>query len=104
MMRKRLENLITLKIEYFTDEEGLEHIYHVQKDFNKVLRFTYNRVCENSNYTTKELTALQANLNNIDLCKSYLKSSAICKGREVYEFNRDSNPQKNNFWWKKEFH
>lgn len=102
-MRKRLRNLVTFKIEYSTDEESLEHIYHVQKDFNKVLRFTYNRVCENSNYTTKELTALQANLNNIGLCKSYLKSSAICKGREVYEFNRDSNPQKIIFGGRKNF-
>ena len=80
---------ITLKIEYSTDAEGALHIKHIQENFNKVLRFTYNRVCENSNYSTKELTLFQARLNNIGGCNSHLKNSAIYKCREI--FARHSN-------------
>lgn len=93
-MKKLIRNLITLKIKYFTDEENLKHIRHVQNDFNKVLRVTYNRICDNSDYSTKELTAFQSNLNNIEGCKSHLKSSSIYKGRELYIVNKDLNPQK----------
>lgn len=93
-MRRKIKNLVTLKIKYSTDEISLEHIYRVQRDFNKVLRFTYGRVCENSNYSTKELTDFQSNLNNIDFCKSHLKNSAIYKSREIHTVNKDSNPQK----------
>jgi len=90
----KTKNLITLKVKYSTDEESLKYIYYVQKDFNKVLRVTYNRICENGEYSTKELTAIQANLNNIDGCKSHLKNSAIYKSREIYAINKASNPQK----------
>lgn len=93
-MKRKIKNLVTLKIKYSTDEVSLEHIYRVQRDFNKVLRFTYSRVCENSNYSTKELTDFQSNLNNIDFCKSHLKNSAIYKSREIHTVNKDSNPQK----------
>lgn len=88
------KNLVTLKIKYTTDEANLKHVKYVQNDFNKVLRFTYNRICEDSEYSTKELTAFQAKLTNIDGCKSHLKSSSIYKGREIYIVNRDSNPRK----------
>lgn len=94
---------ITLKIKYLTDEAGLEYIHYVQKDFNKVLRFTYNRICENDKYSTKELTVLQSNLNNVKECKSHLKSSAIYKCREIYSITGGSNHQKSYFWWKKKF-
>ena len=90
----KTKNLITLKVKYSTDEESLKYIYYVQNDFNKVLRVTYNRICENGEYSTKELTAIQANLNNIDGCKSHLKNSAIYKSREIYAINKASNPQK----------
>lgn len=83
------KNPITLKIEYSTDAEGALHIKHIQENFNKVLRFTYNRVWENSNYSTKELTLFQARLNNVGGCNSHLKNSAIYKCREI--FARHSN-------------
>ena len=102
MMDRKTKNLVTLKIGYSTDNASLEHIYHVQKDFNKVLRFTYNRVCEN-NYSTKELTDFQSKLNNVALCKSHLKNSAIYKSREIYTINKDSNPQKVIFGGRKSF-
>ena len=102
-MKKLIRNLITLKIKYFTDEENLKHIRHVQNDFNKVLRVTYNRICDNSDYSTKELTAFQSNLNNIEGCKSHLKSSSIYKGRELYIVNKDLNPQKAVFGGRENF-
>ena len=102
-MKKLIRNLITLKIKYSTDEENLKHIRHVQNDFNKVLRVTYNRICDNSDYSTKELTAFQSNLNNIEGCKSHLKCSAIYKSRELYIVNKDSNPQKAVFGGRENF-
>ena len=67
-MKKKNENPITLKIKYSTDELSLGYIFHVREDYNKVLRFTYNRLVDNPKYSTKELTAFQSKLNNIDSC------------------------------------
>lgn len=102
-MGNTVKNLITLKINYFTDVTSLEYVRHIQKDFNKVLRITYNRICENSKYSTKELTTFQTNLNNVRGCKSHLKSSAICKGKELYTVASGSNPQKVIFGGRKNF-
>lgn len=87
---KLKRNLVTLKIKYTTDEVSLKYIEYVQNDFNKVLRVTYNRICENSEYSTKELTTFQTKLNNVDGCKSHLKSSSIYKSREIYIVSRGS--------------
>lgn len=102
-MKKNTENLVTLKIEYYTEDVNIEHIRHVQKDFNKVLRFTYNRLCENNKYSTKELTSLQSRLNNINLCKSHLKNSAIYKSREICILNNIKGSQKVIFGGRKNF-
>lgn len=102
-MKKRTENLVTLKIEYSTEDMNIEYIRHVQNDFNKVLRFTYNRLCENSKYSTKELTLLQSKLNNIGFCKSHLKNSAIYKSREMCMLNNIKGAQKVIFGGRKNF-
>ena len=102
-MEKNAKNFVTLKIKYATEDVNIGYICHIQKDFNKVLRFTYNRLCENSEYSTKELTAFQANLNNVNGCKSHLKCSAIYKSRELYAINKVSNPQKVIFGGRKNF-
>lgn len=102
-MKKKNKNLLTMKIKYSTDELGLEYISHVREDFNKVLRFTYNRVVENPKYSTKELTAFQSKLNNTDNCKSHLKNSCIYKSKEIYNKNKDSNPRKVIFGGRKNF-
>lgn len=102
-MRKKNENPITMKIKYSTDELSLGYIFHVREDFNKVLRFTYNRVVENPKYSTKELTAFQSKLNNVDSCKSHLKNSSIYKSKEIYVKNKDDNPQKVIFGGRKNF-
>ena len=80
---KQSSNIITLKIRYQTDASSLSLITMLQKQFNNCLRFTYNRLHNNKNLTTKELTMLQKNLNHIDLVKSHLKNSAIHKAKDM---------------------
>lgn len=93
-MRKEKKNFITMKIKFSTTEHGLDYIFCVCEDYNKVLRFTYNRLIDNPSYSAKELTVLQSNLNNIDNCKSHLKGSAICNANEIYNKNKTYNTQK----------
>ena len=102
-MRKKNENPITLKIKYSTDELSLGYIFHVREDYNKVLRFTYNRLVDNPKYSTKELTTFQSKLQNVDSCKSHLKNSAIYNSKEIYNKNKDDNPQKIIFGGRKNF-
>lgn len=102
-MKKKNKNPITLKIKYSTDELSLGYIFLVREDYNKVLRFTYNRLVDNPKYSTKELTAFQSKLQNIDTCKSHLKNSAIYNSKEIYNRNKDDNPQKVIFGGKKNF-
>lgn len=102
-MRKRKENLITMKIKYLTTELGIDYISRVREDYNKILRFTYNKLIDNPSYSTKELTAFQSKLNNIDSCKSHLKNSSIYNAKEIYNKNKDDNPQKVIFGGRKNF-
>ena len=103
MKGNRKRNLVTMKIKYSTDEPGLDYIFQVRKDFNKVLRFTYNRIVDNPKYSTKDLTTLQSKLNNIDSCRSYLKNSAIYKSKEIYSRNKNNNPESVIFGGRKNF-
>ena len=80
---KQNSNIITLKIRYETDASSLFLITMLQKQFNSCLRFTYNRLCDNKNITTKEFTTLHKNLNNIELVKSHLRNSAIHKAKDM---------------------
>ena len=96
------QNLLTMKVKYSADKANLDYISRIREDFNKVLRFTYNRVVENSKYSTKELTAFQSELNHVDDCKSHLKNSAIYKSKEIYNRNKD-NPQNVIFGGRKNF-
>ena len=68
---------------YETDASSLSLITAIQKQYNSCLRFTYNRLCDNKSFTTKELTSLQKELNNVELVKSHLKNSAIHKVKEI---------------------
>lgn len=102
-MRKKNRNLLTMKIKYSTDKTNLDYIYHIREDFNKILRFTYNRIVDNPKYSTKELTAFQSELNHIDDCKSHLKNSAIYKSKEIYNKNKNNNPQNVIFGGRKNF-
>ena len=69
-------NIITLKIKYSTDENSKTRILEYIKNYNNVLRFTYNRLHENGDLKTKEITELQKSMNNI-FVDSHFKNSAI---------------------------
>ena len=75
------QNLITLKIKYSCGNSILEVI----KQYNSVLKFTYNRLLENSKFKTAEITQLQKNLNNCDLIGSHLRNSTIYDAKSLIE-------------------
>lgn len=102
-MKSRSKSSITLKLRYSTDENNIWNIRNIQKCFNSILRFTYNRICENNKYSTMELTSLQSRLNNVDECKSHLKNSAIYKSRKLHAINKNFNHQKVIFGGRKNF-
>ena len=61
----------TIKLPYICNHDLTDYI----KNYNNVLRYTYNRVQENKSITTKELTVLQKNMNNIFLDSHFLNSA-----------------------------
>ena len=75
------QNLITLKIKYSCNNSILDII----KQYNSILKFTYNRLLENSKLKTAEITQLQKNTNNCDLIGSHLKNSAIYDAKSLIE-------------------
>lgn len=75
------QNLITLKIKYSCDSSLLEII----KQYNSVLKYTYNRLLENPKLKTSEITQLQKSLNHCDLIGSHLKNSAIYDAKSLIE-------------------
>lgn len=70
------ENLITLKIKYSckSDEDSLI-IQNYIKNYNNVLRFTYNRKVDNPSITDVELNTLQKGMNNVFLGCWFLSSA-----------------------------
>lgn len=75
------QNLITLKIKYSCDNSILDAI----RQYNSVLRFTYNRLLANPKLKTAEITQLQKSLNNCDLIGSHLKNSAIYDAKSLVD-------------------
>ena len=67
------ESIITLKFKYEAEEK--ETILSYIKNYNSVLRFTYNRMKEGIK-STKELTQKQSEMNNVFI-DSRFKNSAI---------------------------
>lgn len=83
MKKKNRENLITRKIKYsVTTEQEKQDITSIQKQYSNVLHYTYNRLFENNNLSTKELTELQHQMNNIAL-NSHLLNSAIYDAKSL---------------------
>ena len=78
---KSKQNLITLKIKYSCNTSILDVI----RQYNSVLKFTYNRLLENPKLKTSEITQLQKNLNNCDLIGSHLRNSAIYDAKSLVE-------------------
>ena len=75
-------NIITLKIKYSTDENSKTRILEYIKNYNNVLRFTYNRLHENKDLKTKEITVSQKSMNNIFI-DSHFKNSAIFDSKSL---------------------
>lgn len=75
------QNLITLKIKYSCNTSILDVI----RQYNSVLKYTYNRLLENPKLKTAEITQLQKNLNHCDLIGSHLKNSAIYDAKSLIE-------------------
>lgn len=80
---KNEPNIVTLKIKYHTDKpEDTQLIREAMKQFTSVCHFTYNRnydlyQTDKRTYSTKEMTALQKTMKNVDLLDSHFKNSAI---------------------------
>lgn len=75
-------NQITLKIKYSTNNDSKNRILEYIKNYNSVLRFTYNRLHENENLKTKEITVLQKKMNNV-FVDSHFKNSAIFDSKSL---------------------
>ena len=71
------ESIITLKFKYEAEEKEL--ILSYIKNYNSVLRFTYNRMKEGIK-STKELTQKQSEMNNVFI-DSHFKNSAIFESK-----------------------
>lgn len=75
--------MVTLKIEYTCEYDFSYFI----KGYNLVLRFTYNRLVENPESPTKELTSLQKGMKNSPEINSHLYNSAIYDARSIVSKN-----------------
>ena len=82
-----LENNITLKIKYHSQNK--EEILNYIKNYNNVVKFTYNRLLENENLKTKEITVLQKSMNNIFI-DSHFKNSAIFDSKALIKRNGEN--------------
>ena len=78
-------NIITRKIKYSVNSnEDSETILSYIKSYNNVLRFTFNRLQEQPNLSTKEVSALQKTMNNV-LVDVFLCGSAIYDAKAIVE-------------------
>lgn len=80
---KKNQNIVTLKIEYTCEDDFSYFI----DSYNLVLRFTYNRLVENPESSTKELTSLQKGMKNSPEINSHLYNSAIYDARSIVSKN-----------------
>jgi len=80
-------NIITLKLKYSTDENSKTRILEYIKNYDNVLHFTYNRLHENKDLKTKEITVLQKTMNNI-FVDSHFKNSAIFDSKSLLKNNK----------------
>ena len=91
MKKQNNENLITRKIKYSVATlQEQQDILMLQKQYSNVLHFTYNRLFENNELSTKELTELQKKMKNIEI-NSHLKNSAIYDSKALIK--KDNSKQ-----------
>ena len=92
----------TLKMKYHTNsDDDLMLIKSYQSQYNSVLRFMYNRVCDGLNEKNRE--SLTKSLNNIDSLDSWFIRSAAKQAQWLYDSVKSigNNPQKLIFGGKK---
>ena len=76
---KTNQNMVTLKIEYTCEDDFSYFI----DSYNLILRFTYNRLVENSEISTRELTKKKKGMKNAPDVNSHLYNSAIYDARSL---------------------
>ena len=74
-----MKNIVTFKFKYSYEGD----LFDVIKEYNSVLRFTYNRLVDNPKYRTSEITQMQKFLNNCGLIGSILRCSAIFDAKSL---------------------
>ena len=78
---------VTLKIKYTVATDDFNVILKYIKEYNSVLRFTYNRLTEGVK-STKDLTAEQHKMLNV-FTQSHLFNSAQYNAKDIYQLNKD---------------
>lgn len=84
-----MSNVVTKKFKYSTDDEFKEIILSYIKNYNNALRFTFNRFQENPKISTKEISSLHRELNNIFIDSHFL-GSTIYEAKALYKANQDN--------------
>lgn len=87
MTNHKNTNIITYKIKYTTD--NMDYISSCIKDYNKILKYTYNRIYKDKLQSTKELTIAQKKMNNVFL-DSHFKNSAIFEAKGIINLNEET--------------
>ena len=77
----------TLKIKYTVAADDFNVILKYIKEYNSILRFTYNRLTEGVK-TTKDLTIEQHKMLNV-FTQSHLFNSAQYNAKAIYQLNND---------------
>lgn len=89
-MKSKNNNPLTLKIKYSCSNEDSKIIFSLLQVYNPILRFTYNRVADNPNISTKELTNLQKEMNNrSESINSHLLNSIQYQAKALYNSRPD---------------
>ena len=84
MKKKQSQNMVTMKIEYHCDSDFSQFIV----DYNKVLQFTYNRLLEDQQLSTKQITEIQKGMKNKPkTIGSHLMNSAIFDAKAIIDVN-----------------
>lgn len=84
-------NNITLKIPYYlVDDQSKKVVSSFLFQYNNLLRFTYNRLKENPKLSTKEITFLQKQMNNIELMDQYYKTGVVYDCRTLLQFKNQN--------------
>lgn len=83
-MSDKDSNIITLKLQYEISQENKDKILWYMKEYNKVLKCTYNYLKKNPKSSTSEISHYQNSLNNINI-DTHFKGSAIYNAKSLLE-------------------